>query len=99
MVSVHGTVLTTARFPREEEGYSLLLYYSVPFYYSFEVDTTIASSMGPEKFQGFPELLRPIPAKLLNCLNDLFQEELPLHFLPELVTRRKKRGCNRNVGK
>lgn len=44
MVSVHGTVLTTARFPREEEGYSLLLYYSVPFYYSFEVGRLIRRS-------------------------------------------------------
>lgn len=51
---------------------------------------TIASSMGPEKFQGFPELLRPIPAKLLNRLNDLFQEELPLHFLPELRNEKEK---------
>lgn len=46
--------------------------------------------MGPEKFQGFPELLRPIPAKLLNRLNDLFQEELPLHFLPELRNEKEK---------
>lgn len=51
--------------------------------------------MGPQKFQGFPQLLRAIPAKLLNRLNDLFPEEPPLRFLPEL-TRTRKRACNHN---
>lgn len=90
-------MLTTARFSREEEGYSLLLYYSVLLFLRGWLDTTIANgtSTRSQKFQGFPQLLRAIPAKLLNRLNDLFPEEPPLRFLPEL-TRTRKRACNHN---
>lgn len=57
-------VLTTARFSREEEGYSLLLYYSVPFYYSFEVGWIRRSPMGDvlksfKVFWNYQERYRP----------------------------------------
>lgn len=71
-------MLTTARFSREEEGYSLLLYYSVLLFLRGWLDTTIADGGRSQKFQGFLELSRAIPAKFLNRLNDLFQEEAVL---------------------
>lgn len=59
-----------------------LLFRSVLLYLRGWWMGTDGTSTRSQKFQGFLELLRAIPVKLLNRLNGLFHEP-PLHVLPE----------------